>query len=115
MHLARTNLHFKRLSTRPDHCGVKRLIQVELRHGDVVLESTHNGSPLAVNATKCAITITHTVDNDAKRYQVEDFVKVFVLLNHLFVDAPQVLAATRDIPDDVHICQTRANFGNCCL
>ena len=67
VHFSCTNLHFQWLSTWPNNSGVQRLVQIELRHGDVVLEPAHNWPPLTVNTTKRSVTVTHTVDNDAKR------------------------------------------------
>ena len=45
MHLWRAYLHLDGLALWTNHCGVQRLIQVELGHSDVVLEPPRNGSP----------------------------------------------------------------------
>ena len=92
MHFSGSNLHFDGLSVGTNHRGVQRLVEVELRHGDVVLETTDHRFPVTVNDTERPVTIAHVVDDDANRHQVEDVVELPTFLHHLFVDAPEVLA-----------------------
>ena len=92
VHFAGSNLHLDGLSIGTNHRGVQRLIEVELRHGDVVLESTDHRFPVTVNDAERPVTIAHVVYDDANRHQVEDVVELATFLHHLFVDAPEVLS-----------------------
>ena len=81
---------------------MQRLIQVELRHSDVVLESTDYWLPLAVNSTKRSIAIFNRINDNANGHQVKDLVEVSALLHHLFVQTPQMLTARGELSIDVH-------------
>ena len=97
VHFACANLHLDGLAVGPDNRGVQALVQVELRHCDVVLEPAYNGLPTTMNTTERCVAIFDRVGRDADCDEVEDLIEVTVLLDHLFVDAPHVLAATGDL------------------
>ena len=97
MHFTGANLNFEGLATRPNDSRVQTLIQVEFRHCDVVLEPPHNGFPSPVNTAQGCVAIFHRINDDTNGDDVENLVKLFSFLDHLFVDAPQVLATTSDI------------------
>jgi hypothetical protein len=65
-----------------------------------------------MQTTKCAITITNTVNNNSDRHKVENVIKVTILLDHLFVDAPEVLTSARHIGRDVQFEQTCLHLGD---
>ena len=112
VHLLRSDLHLDDLAARADHRGVQALVEVELGHGDVVLEATHHRLVATVDATQRRVAILHRIDDDPDGDEVEDVVELTPLLHHLLVDAPQVLAATRDLGLDVELLQTAADLGD---
>ena len=113
VHLASSNLHLDGFAARPDHRGVQALVEVELRHCDVVLEATHHWLVPTVDAAQCGIAILHRIDDHAHRDEVEDVVELATLLHHLFVDAPQVLAAAGHLCRNAKFQQTTLHFGDC--
>ena len=112
VHLDGPDLHLDDLAARPDDRGVQALVEVELRHRDVVLEPAHHRLVTAVDATERGVAILHRVDDHADRDEVEDVVELLALLHHLLVDAPQVLAPTGDLGLDVELVQTAADLGD---
>jgi hypothetical protein len=112
VHLATANLDLQRLATGPDDRGVEALVQVELGHGHVVLEPTDDGLPPAVYASECRVAILHRVDDHANGHDVEDLVELLALLDHLLVDAPEVLAAPGDVGFDVQFRQLCPDLGH---
>ena len=57
VHVARSNLDFKRLSLADDG-GMKGLIAVGLWHGDIVLKTTVHGFPETVNDSNQSVTFS---------------------------------------------------------
>ena len=112
VHLDGPDLHLDDLAAGTDDRRVQALVEVELRHRDVVLEPADHRLVTAVDATERGVAILHRFDDHADRDEVEDVVELLALLHHLLVDAPQVLAATRDLRLDVEIVQTAADFGD---
>ena len=102
VHVTRADLYFNRFATGANHRGVQRLIQVELRHCDVVLEATDHRLPIAVNGAQRSIAILYRIDDDANGHEVEYLIEVSTLLHHFFVQTPQVLAARCEFCIDVH-------------
>ena len=51
MHLGRANLYLDRFAVWSDDRGVERLIEVELRHRDVIFKSTWNWAPSRMDCT----------------------------------------------------------------
>ena len=100
MHLIGSDLNFHWPAVSSDHRRVKTLVQVELRHCDVVLEAPHHGTPIPVNATESCVTVFNRRSNHPYRNDVEDVIKVSTLHHHLLVDTPQVLAAASDLTLD---------------
>ena len=113
MHVARTNLHLDRLATRTDDRRVQGLIQVELGHCDVVLESPHYRLPMTVDRAKRCVAVLDRIDDDTNGHQIEDFIEVATLADHLFVQAPQMLAASGQLRLDRQIIQPGADLSEC--
>ena len=106
------DLHLDDLAARPDHGGVQALVEVELRHRDVVLEATHHRLVAAVDAAQRGVAVLHRIDDHADGDEVEDVVELAALLHHLLVDAPQVLATAGDLGLDVELVQAPADLGD---
>ena len=112
VHLARADLDLEWFSTRADHGGVEALVQVELGHRHVVLEAPHDRLPVPVNAAEGRVAILHRIDDHANGDDVEDLVELFALLDHLLVDAPEVLSASGHVGGDVEVVQLTAHIGH---
>ena len=79
MHVPCADLYFERLPFRPQDGGVKRLVIVELRHGDVVLEPTVQRGPLPVNHTKGRIAGGLIGHDDSNPDEVMNLIKALAL------------------------------------
>ncbi len=112
VHLARADLDLDRLAGRTDDRGVQALVEVELGHRDVVLEPTDDGSPPTVDAAERGVAILDRVDDDPHRDEVEDVVELAALDDHLLVDAPEVLAAPRDLGVDRQLGESGPDLGH---
>ena len=60
VHFGCSNLNLNRTTCRPNHCGVERLIQIELRHCNVIFESARYRIPMGMNGTQNRITISNS-------------------------------------------------------
>ena len=97
MHRVGTDLQLDRLALRPDHRGVQRLVHVELRDRDVVLEPPGNRVPPRVQHAEHAITVRDGVDEDAYADEVEDVGELAAADEHLLVDRVVVLGPAGDL------------------
>ena len=101
VHVPSANLDFDRLATGAHHRGVQRLVHVELRHGDVVLESAGNRVPPRMHGTKRRIAVLNGVDDDAHTDQIVDVREIMAAHDHLLVDGEVILRASGDVCLDV--------------
>src|SRR4051794_38976856 len=100
VHLARADLDLERQSLGPDHRRVQRLVHVELRHRDEVLEPPGQRLPQRVDDAHRAVGVLHRVDDDPHGREVVDLVELAALLRHLRVDRVEVLRAPEDLGVD---------------
>ena len=91
VHAPGADLQLDRLALRADHGGVQRLVHVELRHRDVVLEPPGNRVPPGVHRAEHRVAVAHRVDQDPDADQVVDVVEADVAGDHLLVDRVVVL------------------------
>ena len=112
VHLPRADLHLHGLAAGHDHRRVQRLVEVELRHRDVVLEAPDDGAPGAVDRAERGVAVLDRLDDDAYGEKVEDLVELAALHDHLLVDAPQVLAPPTDLGLDVQLGQAVTHLGD---
>ena len=87
----------------PDDGGVQRLVEVELRHRDVVLEAAQHRCPQRVDRAQRAVAVLHGVDDDAHADEVLHLVELLAPHDHLLVDRPVVLLTTEDGRVDVEV------------
>ena len=106
MHLGGSNLYLDFFAERANNRRVQRLVEVEFRHGDVVLESALHWLPRRVNRSQGCVTIAHGLDDHPQTDQVVDVIKRQILLHHLPVNRIQVLLATGDRTRDVELGQS---------
>ena len=97
VHLAGADLDLQRPSLGPDDRRVQRLVHVELRHRDEVLEAPGQRLPQGVDHAHRAVAVLHRLDDDAHRREVVDLVELATLLGHLRVDRVEVLGPAGDL------------------
>ncbi len=110
VHLPRADLHLDRLALRPDHRRVQRLVEVELGHGDVVLEPALDRLPRGVDRPQRRVAVLHRLDDDPHAHQVEDVVELAALHDHLLVDRVEVLRPPGDLGGDAQLGQALAHL-----
>ncbi len=96
MHGQGADLQLDRLALGTDHCRVQRLVHVELRHRDVVLEPARHRLPGRVDDAERGVAVAHRVNQDADAHQVIDVGEVATAHDHLLVDRVVVLRAAGD-------------------
>ena len=97
VHLARTDLDLERLRARTHDRGVERLIEVRLRHGDVVVELTRHRRPQRVHDAERGVARGEVIHDDADRKQVVDLVEADALAPHLLLNGPEMLRPSRQL------------------
>ena len=100
LHLARADLDLEGQPLRPDHRRVQRLVHVELRHRDEVLEAPRQRLPQRVHDADRPVAVLDRVHDHAHRGEVVDLVELLALLGHLRVDRVEVLRAPGDVGVD---------------
>ncbi len=93
----RADLELHRRAKRPEQGRVQRLVAVHLRDGDVVLELAGHRLVQRVQGTEGQVAVLARVDDDAKAVDVEHLGEGQALLDHLAVDAVDVLLAALDL------------------
>src|SRR6267378_4000385 len=96
VHGLRADLDFDRHAVRADQRGVQRLIAVDLRDRDVVLEFSGDRLVQAVQGAEREVAGGNVLDDDPKTVDVEHLRERQVLLVHLVVDRIDVLLAAGD-------------------
>ncbi len=79
VHLNGADLELNHLALGANHCGVQRLVQVELGHGDEVFEPPLHRPPVRVDRTDGAITIAHRTADHPHTNEVIDVVELAAL------------------------------------
>ena len=115
VHLLRANLDLEGLATRSDHGGVQRLVQVELRRVDVVLETALDRMPQRVDGPEDAPAVPLVLHDDTKPDKIEDVVELLAADDHLLVDAPEVLASSGHLSRQPRLVEAGAQLcDDCC-
>ena len=96
VHVVGANLHFHHFAFRPDDSRMQRLIHVELRHRDEVLEATRHRAPLSVDRSQDRVALANAVDKDTDPDQVIDVVEVATAHDHLLIHRVVVLRTAGD-------------------
>src|SRR5207248_9966904 len=61
VHLARSHLDLERPAGRTDHGRMERAVPIELRHRDVVLETTRHRLPQRVDQTERSVAVARSL------------------------------------------------------
>ena len=110
VHVVRADLDLDRLALGPDHRGVQRLVEVELRHRDVVLEPAGDRVPSRVQRAERRVAVADRVDEHADTDEVVDVREVAAAHDHLLVDRVVVLRPARDRGLDLGLAQVGADL-----
>ena len=103
VHLVSTYLELHLLALGPDDSGVQRLVQVELGHSHVVLETPLHRLPGCMNGSQCGVAVAHILDHDSHPDQVVDLFEGPAPHNHFLVDTPQLLWSPVDLTSYAHL------------
>ena len=109
VHLARADLELDRAALRTHHRRVQRLVEVELGHGDVVLEPALHRTPQRVDRAQRAVAVLHRVDDHPHADEVVDLVELLAPHDHLLVDRPVVLRPAGHLGVDVQLLEPGAH------
>jgi hypothetical protein len=112
VHRAGADLDLERAALRPDHRGVQRLVEVHLRHRDVVLEPPGDRTPGRVQLAEDRVAVTDRGHDDADRDEVVDLVELLAAQDHLLVDRVVVLRAAGDLAADLQLAQLVVDRGH---
>ena len=98
VHVERADLDLHRLATRTDHRRMQGLVQIELRHCDVVFKATRDRIPAPMQRPQDSIAVLDRLHEDPDRNQVKDLVERLPTHDHLLVDRVVALRATTHRP-----------------
>ena len=107
VHVVGTDLHLDRHAIGAEQRGVQRLVAVDARDGDVVLEAPRHRLVDAVHDAERAIAGVDRIDSDANSVDVDDLGQHRPLAQHLAVDAEQMLFARFHPPGNRRLLQRR--------
>ena len=86
VHLVGADLNLNRTPAGTNHRRMQRLIEVELRHGDIVFEAPGNGVPSTVECSQNRIAVANCLDQHAHRDKIKDLIEGFITDDHLLID-----------------------------
>ncbi len=98
MHIARADLDFVELATRPEHGGMERLVPVRLGACDVVLDPLLQRCPGVMNDAEHVIAVGDAVDEHADREEIVNLFERLAALLHFLEDRPEILGPAHDVP-----------------
>ena len=110
MHRVGADLDLDGLPAGADDRRVQRLVHVELRHRDVVLEPPRHGVPPRVERPEGGIAVADRLDEDAHGDEVVDLLEVAAPHDHLLVDGVVVLRPARHRGLDLRGAQVGADL-----
>ena len=100
VHRPRADLHLEGTTVECDHCRVQALIEVVLRHGDVVVELIWDRSPDAMDRTERCVAVAKVLYDHANRIDVVNLGEVARSARHLLVDRIEMLRPTGELRGD---------------
>ena len=106
----RADLDLDRLAPGADDRRVQRLVHVELRHRDVVLEAPRHRVPPGVQRPERGVAVAHRLHEHAHRDEVVDLLEVAAPDDHLLVDGVVVLGPAGDGRLDLRRAQVGADL-----
>ena len=101
VHVVGADLDLDRAALRSDDRGVQRLVQVELRRRDVVLEPPGDRVPARVDRAEHGVAVADVVDEHPDADQVVDLGELATAGDHLLVDRVVLLRPADDLALDL--------------
>ncbi len=111
VHLLGADLDLEGLDPRTDDGRVQRLVEVELRGVDVVLEPALHRRPEGVHRPERRPAVLLGGHDHPDRHEVVDLVELLAPHDHLLVDAPEVLRPPGDLRLDAGFGKARPHDG----
>jgi hypothetical protein len=93
VHVTGTDLQLDRLAMGADDGGVQRLVEVELRHRDEVLEPPGDRLPVGMDDTESGIAVTYGLHDDPDSHEIPDVSEIPAPHDHLLIDGVVVLGS----------------------
>src|SRR5882724_4602470 len=100
VHLAGPDLDLDGVALGPDDRRVQRLVHVDLRHRDEILEAPRHRLPQRVDDAEGAVAVAHRGRDDTDGRQIVDLVELTALIVHLLPDRVEVLGPAPDLRVD---------------
>ena len=97
VHVPGADLDFHRVALRPDDRRVQRLVHVDLRHRDEVLEPSGHRLPQRVDDAERTVAVPDGTGDHADGREVVDLVELATLIVHLLPDGVEVLGPPADL------------------
>ena len=82
---------------------MQRLIHIGFRHCDIIFESAGDRLVHLMDNTKSCITVLHSIYNDTYSKQVINLINGFILIDHLLIDAEEMLHTAIHLCPDIGI------------
>ena len=101
MHIPGADLNLKRDTVGSDHGGVKGLIHVLFRRGNIIFETSGDGIEQIVDQSQNEITVIRAVNDDAKRVNIVDLLKRAVLRKEFPVNTENMFDAVFQRKPDI--------------
>ena len=111
VHFLGADLDLEGFDPRSDDGGVQRLVEVELRRVDVVLEPALHRGPEGVHGPERRPAVLLGGHDNPDGHEVVDLVELLAPNDHLLVDAPEVLRPARDLRLDAGFGKARPHDG----
>ena len=86
------------------------LIHILLRHCNIIFKTTRNRLVHLMNNTKGRITVLHCIHNNTHRKQIIDLIQCLVLIDHLLVNAKEMLNTAIHLCLDTALCHMLTDF-----
>ena len=105
VHFFGADLEFDGAPVRPHYGRVQRLVEVELRRGNVVLEPARDGVPPRVNRPQYRVAIAHRIDENPDSDKVINLVELSASHDHLLVNGIKLFRPACDLSADLRSLQ----------
>ncbi|MNQ88864.1 hypothetical protein D3C85_1041490 [compost metagenome] len=85
VHFVSPNLHLSWFPRRSHNCGMKRLVHVRLRHGNIIFEPAGHRLPQGMNNSQSSVAIFDIIYNNTNRKQIVNLVELLVFRGHFLI------------------------------
>ena len=97
IHEVGTNLDFEWQAFRFEQGRVQRLVTIDARDCNVILEATGHGFVEPVNQAEYLVAGADVIDDDAKAVYIDNITQQAFFLSHFSVDAVEVFFTTDNV------------------